>query len=653
MRKRIILALMLLAVVIGATLGWRFMSHPAQWFVEHPIPLANTYRLFDLGVVDANGDDRLDIYTSNHHFRQNLLIAGERGGLRDVLSEWGLDQSLDFPQAELSFVPPTLDKAGIYIYWLGTRLVIRAHKTGAVGPLKGELRVNDPVDVVKNDGFQVDIRQQSGPMPETILEFASPADGLLILNPGGQGLPIRFQLAGDIDPAHVYVGRGKVSPASTSFSLAMRDRHAIAWADYNDDGLLDIFANRGALSGTLRAHSEEVQRGINDELLVSQGSGPRYADVASEKGIHKRGCSGRHARWADFNQDGLLDLYINCQDRAHVEGQYPKQLYRQNRDRHFDDVAAQVGLDLPERELIDFVWGDPDNDGDMDLVTSEDTGFYLYRQDKGTFSREFIGRGEFVRADDPSLKGTVDLAWFADGKLTVSDFNSDGYPDVFSASRSGNVLLLNRQGRYAVIDPRTVGLPRASLTAGWVDYDNDGLPDLHAIPQGMYRQSPDRTFEATGLLELPDDGRYRAAIVNWFDLENDGRRDVVMALSVTPDFKRWWEFKPPPRKTDEWTVLVYRNVGPSSHWLQIGLAGAVGNRQGIGARVTVVTPDGQQVQAVGDADGAFFSQGHYRLYFGLGHQAKAERVRIRWPDGQEQELADVTGDRLLTVEHKR
>jgi hypothetical protein len=87
-----------------------------------------------------------------------------------------------------------------------------------------------------------------------------------------------------------------------------------------------------------------------------------------------------------------------------------------------------------------------------------------------------------------------------------------------------------------------------------------------------------------------------------------------------------------------------------NHWLQVKLVGQKGNRQAIGARVTVVTPDGRQVQEVGGTDGAFFSQGHYRLYFGLGNHARADVLRIQWPDGDQQEFHDVSGDRLLTIE---
>jgi hypothetical protein len=96
--------------------------------------------------------------------------------------------------------------------------------------------------------------------------------------------------------------------------------------------------------------------------------------------------------------------------------------------------------------------------------------------------------------------------------------------------------------------------------------------------------------------------------------------------------------------------VAYRNaIANGNHWLELRLVGKPGNPQAIGARVTLQTADGQQTQQVGLNDGAFFSQGHYRLYFGLGRHASAELMTIRWPDGQVQELKGVEGDRLQVI----
>ena len=605
------------------------------------------YRLFDVGIADANGDDLLDIYTSNHHFRQQLLVANGDGGYHDVLSEWGLDQSTDFPGAELSLIAPEIDDAGLYIYWLSTKLVMRAHGGAETGHWRGSLSVNDPIEIVKNDGFEIEKHDQASRVSVTTIQFAAGSDGLLLLRPGGQGLPINFQLDGEVPLDHVYVGAAKISPGSSHFSLAMKDRHALAWADYNDDGMLDIFITRGALGGELRAYPKDIQNKIKDEFLVS-GSNASYSDIVSDVGIEKDGCSGRHARWLDFNHDGLLDLYINCYDRKRVTGRYPKQLYQQDTQGHFHDVAGETGADMPEPQFGSLVWIDIDNDGDVDLVTFQDDGVFIYRNNDGHL---FLEPGERRQAGGQrtigSSKGDRDR-WFFDGKLSVSDYDADGDLDLFCSSKHGNSLLMNRDGSYAPVDPESVGLPRESTTANWVDYDNDGLADLQIVPQGIFRQRKDHTFEDTGLLRLPSE-QYVAAICNWFDRDNDGRQDLLMVLSANRTFKHWWQFRKKPLSISDWTVKAYRNVGSVNHWLQVKLIGKKGNLQGIGSQVTVVTSHGQQVAEVGSTDGAFFSQGHYRLYFGLGDDDVADAVKIRWSDGSRQEIKGVKGDRLLVI----
>jgi hypothetical protein len=96
-------------------------------------------------------------------------------------------------------------------------------------------------------------------------------------------------------------------------------------------------------------------------------------------------------------------------------------------------------------------------------------------------------------------------------------------------------------------------------------------------------------------------------------------------------------------------VLNYRNVGPVEQRLELNLFGTSGNRQAIGARVTITTPQGHQTQTVGASEGADLSQGHYRLYFGQGNHQSTQTISIHWPNGQAQELGDNMADRLLTV----
>ncbi|WP_178371906.1 CRTAC1 family protein [Desulfacinum infernum] len=616
-------------------------------FSECPLPAQVTQRLFDIGVVDANGDQFLDIYTSNHHFRQVLWISDGRGFYRDVVSEWGLDQDRNFPLAELAYRKPEFDKSGVYVYWYGTQIVI-VHKQGKdVGRWHGRLVLYDPVKIVGNKGFQVAIKGNSSYCAENIVEFSPNGDGKMVLRPGGQGLPLHFSFSGGITADQLYVGQGKVSPPTTHFSLSMQDRHAMAWADINGDGRMDIYINRGALSGTLVACPEPIRKKIKDEFLVSRPEGT-YEDVASIVGFEKKGCSGRHANWVDVNGDNRLDLFVNCYDRDHVEGEFPKQLYVQDKDGYFHDVAEEIGLGLPEKQIGSYVWIDAEDDGDADLVAFQDEGICLYRNRNGKYVAEWILKRPLGSAE--RIGASTSNRWFFDGKMTAADFDADGDLDIFSASRRGNVFLRNEKGNFAIVDVAGVGLPRTSMAANWVDYDNDGRMDLYVFPQGLFQQDASGSFHKTGILAFAENEKYMAALVNWFDMDNDGRRDVLLALHENPDYRPWWILSSKRIHPEQWKLLLYKNLSANNHWLQIDLSQDHGNRHGIGAVVTIFTPGGSQMQQVGTNEGSFFSQGHYRLYFGLGEHPKADRIEIRWPDGWKQVMHDVPVDTILVVD---
>lgn len=615
-------------------------------------PFKEIHRFFDVGVVDANGDNNLDIYTSNHHFRQSLLLRDAQGGYQDVLSEWGLDQSKEFPMADLSFSAPQLDKPGLYIYWLSTKLLIRTHKMDEIGILYGTLQVLDQIEIFKNDGFVIDKQEQvvlkmdKVTVFNTVLSFTTQGNAYLRTKPDGQGLPLVFKITGDIKPEQIYVGLGKASPDKLAFSLTMLDRHALAWADFNNDGKLDVFINRGALGGTLRAFPDELQKNIKDELLIRNANG-KYTDITLEAGINKNACSGRHARWLDFNQDGFLDLYINCYDRGNVSGGFPKQLYIQDATGGLVDQAKETGVGMPDQQIGSFSWLDVDNDGDIDLVTLQNDGFFLYRNAQGYLNKETIHKRQLAGVQ---IGQSAEGKWLYDGKITVADFDSDGDLDIFASSKRGNLFFVNGGGHFSYITPSSVGLPEKSLTASWVDIDNDGLPDLHAVPQGIFKQQKNHAFQATGALSLPDE-QYQAAVSNWFDLDNDGKLDLMLTLNKNPEFKPLWELNNKKSLQTTWQVKTLRNTsGAENHWLQLKLMGGLGNKQAIGAQVTVVTSGGQQIQEVGSNEGAFFSQGHYRLYFGLGEHEQIKLIKVRWPNGDEQEFTNVSVDQLVILQ---
>jgi len=618
-------------------------------FVAHALPQQTADRLFDIGVVDADGDGHMDVYTSNHHFRQVLWLGDGRGGFRDVLSDWRLDQSRDFPLAELSFDTPTPERPGVYVYWRGTNVVVQTHGSAELGAWRGRMRVLDPVKVTGPGAFDVRKTEfRDGQRGGTELEFGATADTRLVLVPGGQGLPLQFDFTGGLRADQIFVGLGKVSPQATTFSLAMQDRHAHAWADINDDGVLDLFITRGALAGKLLQLPEHARSQVRDELFVTRGVG-KLDDATVDAGIEKRGCSGRHANWVDVDGDGVLELFVNCYDREALSGDFPKQLYRRVGPMRFEEVAQAFGLGLPDQQIGSYAWFDADGDGRVDLLAFQDEGLFLYRNAGGRFERELVQPLDSSQAE--KIGHTRGNSWFYDGKISVGDLDGDGDFDAFMSSKRGQVLLRNDAGRLVPVDPTSVGLPPESLIAVLVDYDNDGRLDVHLVPHGLYRQRADGRFERTGLLAF-DAAQYQAALVNWLDIDGDGRLDVLFALNPDPAFRRWWEFGERKVRGSQWQLTAHRNTAAAPGWLAVDLQGAPGNRQGIGAVVSVTAGGATQSRIVGAAEGAFFSQGHYRTYFGLGQLQRADAVRVRWPDGVTQDVGAVDAGRVLKVQRR-
>ena len=194
-------------------------------------------------------------------------------------------------------------------------------------------------------------------------------------------------------------------------------------------------------------------------------------------------------------------------------------------------------------------------------------------------------------------------------------------------------------GNFTVVNPVSLGLPAASMTASWVDFDNDGTIDLYLAPQGLYRQIPGLgKFELSTLLsDISFPETSWQACSAWFDSNMDGRRDFLVTYLD---------------KGRTWLAVFYANqVMNDNHWLEVDVINVEGISASLGAVVTVSTPDGAQRQEVGWSEDSHFSQGHYRLYFGLGQYRRIDRLRVRWQDGTYQEWRNVRGDRLITLNY--
>ena len=181
-------------------------------------------------------------------------------------------------------------------------------------------------------------------------------------------------------------------------------------ADYDDDGLRDLFVLRGAWMGPLGT--------IRNSLLENRNDGPEggFVDVTRRAGLAEPAYPTQTGAWADYDGDGDLDLYVGNED---PDGEsYPSQLYRNNGDGTFAEVAKSAGVEN-HRFAKAVVWGDYDDDGDPNLYVSNIGPNRLYRNDgDGTFTD--VAPELAVTAPE----GRSFASWFF-------DFDNDGDEDLF------------------------------------------------------------------------------------------------------------------------------------------------------------------------------------------------------------------------------
>jgi hypothetical protein len=634
----------LFMMIVILTLAVSFLVphvRTALIFPEEKTPLTATYDLWDLGIVDANDDQHLDIFTLNHSGRQNLLLGSSSGDWTDVLSRWELDQDRNFPGLEDSDREPILDSPGLYIYRKNFDLYIRGHQTSDNNkPIQGTIKLSLPIAIKKQQNMDVNIQENSlaSGATQTTVSFTDKNSGLLILE-GFAEIPHQVHLNSDIPLNQVYIGMQKEHPASYDFTLMWRDRHTMAWADVNEDGYKDIFVGRGAVRGKMGILPEK----FTDELFVTRTNPFRFEDTAIPLGLVKEACPVRQSGWVDFNNDNRLDLYVVCGRIVKDPGQYPNQLYRQEKDGRFVNVAEKVGLDLPKSGHI--WWLDINDDGDMDLVTSQEENFLVYDND-------IDQTGQFKLSQTEKLESTIT-------KFAVGDFDLDGDQDVYVVTETLNSILINNDGIYVQQSPESIGLPTEGLTANWVDYDNDGLLDLYVVPSGLYRQKPNHRFQETQLLDIQFlNFQTWDALSAWFDADNNGTRDLLLTYKQRPSL-----FQKTPSLKERilnqllkentsriWQSKFYRNKKQGNHWIELELMGSPGNPQALGAKVEVVCSNQSQFQQVGHSENSHYSQGHYRLYFGLGQHERPDLIKVTWPDRTTQEIQSPLADRLFVIQ---
>jgi hypothetical protein len=326
----------------------------------------------------------------------------------------------------------------------------------------------------------------------------------------------------------------------------------------------------------------------------------------------------------------------------------PDALYHNNGNGTFTDVTEKAGIRDPNYYGFGVLFTDFDNDGWPDIYVANDSqpNLLFHNNRNGTFSEIGVVSGAALNEAGRPQSGMG---------VAAGDYDGNGYFDIFvtNFARDTNTLYKNIGNMFFVDTTVAAGLGEISLPyLGWganlSDFDNDGRLDIfvangHVYPQvdslkvgqtykqrkELYRNIGNGKFEeiARSSADLLTPKSSRGSAVGDFD--NDGNLDVlVVNLNDRPS--------------------LFRNEGNKSHWIGFRLEGTRSNRNAIGARVEIEAGGRKQIGEV-RSGGSYLSQDDIRVHFGLGEAAKVDRVRVRWPNGNTQELRDFEVDRYVTI----
>jgi enediyne biosynthesis protein E4 len=496
--------------------------------------------------------------------------------------------------------------------------------------------------------------------------------------------------------------------------------NGVILADFDGDGALDVYLPNG-----VRLDEPPAKGSTAGRLYRNRGKGT-FEDITKgagfdEPGWAQGGCAG------DIDNDGDVDLFATFYGH--------NRLYLNRGDARFDDATKQAGLPLTGSHwTTSCVMLDYDRDGKLDIFVSRyaafemaeaerpgDTGFCRWKglavfcgprgYPTGTNALyRNLGGGRFV---DVSKKAGIEVEGlhYALGAV-VSDFDNDGWPDIFVACDSTPNLLYHNQkdGTFREISVEAgvaygdSGQEQGGMGAAAGDYDNDGLTDIAVSnfideTSALYRNGGDMFFEdMTYLGGLALNTGYVGWGILFVDFDQDGFKDIFIANGhIYPELRGahvnetyaershlYWNlgngvFRDVSENAGPAFVVprvnrgaaagdldgdgvpeivvsimnappvVWKYDGANANRVLIKLVGTESNRSAIGARVELKTGETIQVDEVRSGSG-YASQSDFRLHFGLGAHTKIDELKVNWPNGKAEAFASIAANQLLVIE---
>ena len=491
--------------------------------------------------------------------------------------------------------------------------------------------------------------------------------GVVVLDADGDGLPDIY-VANSNGPNVLYRNAGDGTFVDIAKSAGLADLEGQGnggcAADYDNDGDQDLFATNWGSS----------------KLFENDGRG-RFIDVTTHAGVGDPDRSYRSmgCAWADFDLDGRLDLVLvrhlddrdirAFQTRAFEPVVRSLSLYHSNTDGTFDDVTALLGAVAPPTDIrnegisgifgagFQPVWVDIDNDNDPDLYVCNDFG------DEVQPNRLWINDGDGTFTDVTETSGS-DHQMSCMG-VAVGDYDADGFLDFYLTNVGDNVLLRNlgATNQHTFADTATLsGANIGAVGGAWVfegrllrqlrvtwgdvffDVDNDGDEDLYVVSGHLDADPETNALEQPNVL-LRNDGNGTFSDIS----EGSGSDDIGIGRGLaTLDFNGDGCLDLVLSNFEGELKLLQNRCATGNNWLAVTTIGTNGNRDGIGARLTLVIGGVTQIREIA-AGSSQMGQNAIAAHFGLGNASIIDSLTIQWPSGRVQTLTDVPVNQTLMV----
>ncbi|WP_109486219.1 CRTAC1 family protein [Occallatibacter savannae] len=427
----------------------------------------------------------------------------------------------------------------------------------------------------------------------------------------------------------------------------------VAIGDFDNDGYPDIYVT-----------------GYGSAILYHNNGDGTFTDVTAGAGVADKENWSTSAGWFDYDKDGWLDLvvtnYIDWSPKnnlwcgEHKPGyrsycnpnNYRGQkttLYHNNHDGTFTDVSEKSGVAKPESKGMSMVLADLNNDGWPDIAVANDTwpNFLFENNHDGTFNDVSLISG---------LAASEDGRYEAGMGIDAADVDGDGNLDIYITHLDFELNRLYHNNGDGTFSDATYSsgignkaILLSGVAAKFMDYDNDGWPDIlqanGAMLDNVQLYHSLVTYKEP-LLMFRNLGRGKFEKVS-DSLGPDFNRPMVGRGLATADFLNDGQVGIAVNCRGEEPLLL-KNEGTPNHWAEILLIGTKSNRDGTGSVLKLATGGVTQVdQAKGGT--SYMSASDPRIHFGLGKRSRIDSLQITWPSGQVDKLTNVPIDSIVAV----